>query len=441
MSEHVVLLIESNRDGLQHNRPNERLSVRITLQTSDSFAQSIPKRACRLLLLLDSSVSMDGSFSTQHAQLTRRKGIQSAAKAMLRELQSEDRLSIAFFDSRAYEIADALGEKQRKEIEEAIDQLEEYTGSTNFEEAFLLAKRWASRQPRDTSLRVICLTDGQSSLGNWSKAIQYATELGQEGVAVDCLGVGDDFAFEAMQELSSPSGGTNYHLTSPQEASRCFGILLQNAQRALVQDTLLHLRFSPERRDIEIYEVVPEIRRHLPTPDASGWSHQTLRIGHLYHHQTAQLIVSFAMDTPPSGNFVEMFSCLLDYSIPSLGLFRAEHKEIARLQLSAQAHHERRDTSIDEQAIEASLVGDEMRFRQMHGRDWKEAAKILRQMSEKARRIRLTEKQRLYEQFERELTQHHQLSRDQLNRLFAQGSRSTRSRREPQRKQHKDIDF
>lgn len=441
MQEQVVFHIESDRDFIAKNKSNQQVITRIKIQTSDELLQRFPKTDCSILLLIDTSHSMNGAFSDGYDHLTRREGVRLAAESMLQELQPNDRMTLVFFNSRAYEVARNASGANKRALSDLLHTIKDYDGSTHFEAAFVYADAWSEEQPVGKSKRILFLTDGQATVGSWSNTLKLAEKVAQSGATIDCLGVGEDFAFDAMQALSGPSGGTTQRLLSPNDAKRAFREILQNAQRALIHDALLQIRIPPDRRDVEIYQTVPEIRLSMPTADAVGWMQQSLRIGDIYHHQTAELLVSMRLDTDASEPNPVLFHCRLDYAVPSMGWMGLCHEDVARVNLSDDPHRERRDSSVTEEYTEASLVRDEAEFRQIHTTDWPRAVRLLQQMKQKAANMQLREKERVFEQALQQMQKHHALSRDQLNQLFAQNARSTRSRRQPKRATAKDIQF
>ncbi len=441
MQEQVIFHLETDRDFIAKNKSNQQVITRIKMQTSDELLQRCPKTDCSILLLIDTSYSMNGAFSNAYGHLTRREGVRLAAEAMLQELQPNDRMTLVFFNSRAYEVArDASGANKRA-LSDLLCTMEDYDGATHFEAAFVYADAWAQEQPVGKSKRILFLTDGQATVGSWSNTLMLSEKVAQASVTVDCLGVGEDFAFDAMQALSGPSGGTTQRLLSPNDAKRAFREILQNAQRALIHDALLQIRIPPDRRDVEIYQTIPEIRLSTPTADATGWMQQNLRIGDIYHHQTAELLVSMRLDTDAPASNQVLFHCRLDYAVPSMGWVGLCHQDIARVNLSDDPRRERRDSSVTEEYTEASLVRDEAEFRQIHTSDWRRAVLLLQQMKQKAAKMQLHEKVRVFEQALEQMQKNHALNRDQLNQLFAQNARSTRSRRQPKRATTQDIQF
>jgi hypothetical protein len=385
---------------------------------------------------------MDEPFSAQNRAMSKRQGVIQAVESMSSELQADDKVSIAFFDSRAYIIAEQLTGKEQKKIIETVNKLSNYSGSTNFEAAFQIANKWSEESTRNNqNRRVVFLTDGNHTTGNWNNALNLNAKISNSGAVIDCLGVGTDFAFDLMQNLSLSSGGTTHLLDTPASAKQQFREILFNTQRALVHDVLLRLRIPPDRRNIEIYQIVPEIRYHAPKPDANGVTIDTIRMGHIYHHQISSLLVYIVLDTHTTASPIELFQCRLDYSIPLLGLRSCSHDEIVRLNLSDRPGSEQNDSSISLEYTEASLSRDEQDFRQCYRTNWQKAAQILQQMINKARQINLNDKVKTYEDARAKLISDHKLSQEQLNAMFARTSRSTMANRQPQRSNPGDLIF
>ena len=424
MSEEVVLIADSDLDRPAPAAYGERLCVRLEVATADWFREQHPKVGCELLLLLDSSASMNDRLDGQSG-MTKRAAVVAAVQSMVRSLDPMDRVSIAFFDDRAFSIAESIPGDEGPRIVQEVRKIDDYNGATNFQAAFELAARWAQRASQ-ASRRIVFLTDGQSTRGSMDVARRIDAELAQAGVTVDCLGLGTDFAFDEMQALSAPSNGMTHRLAAPAEAGTVFGELLRGAQRSLVQGALLRIQIPTGFRDIELYQCAPEVRYCDDlVVGRDGAVRHTVRVGSVEQHRPSIYMLKMTVDTPPQAARLKVAEWRLDYTVPALSITGGRAGTTTWLEVAAGPGMESRDGDVTLLYREVSLSRLEREFRAVQSRDWQAAARILSQMLRIAEEVGVRDKVQTYREMRSRLEQHHGLTRDELNRLFARTSRST----------------
>lgn len=422
MSEEVSIFPELNRDNLPPGSANERVVARLVVQTSDAFMAQHPRTTCSILLVLDASGSMGERLGQAAGGITKREAVVHACRAILPELDPTDQVSVVFFGSQANFIDRDVPGRDRRRLEQVFEQLLNFdAGMTNFEAAMQRAQEWAGATQAG-SRRVLLLTDGLENAGTHSNAMATLGRLARQGVVVDCLGIGENFAFSAMQEFSGPAGGRTERLETPDQAARIFRDLAGVAQRSLVHNVLLRLRVPGAHRDVELYQVTPEQRyvadlRRGPGGDVE----HVLNLGSLPQHLSYTLLLEAAVDTP-RGGIVELCHYRLDYSIPLLGLASESLEGTVRVQVGGR---ELRDSTITREHTEATLTRLEADFRSQIGRNWQAAAETLAVMLRRAESLHLQDKVEVYQRYLGQLRQDGSLSQDDLNRLFATTSRST----------------
>jgi hypothetical protein len=94
------------------------------------------------------------------------------------------------------------------------------------------------------------LTDGAANLGNVDPATlkQMVETQRQQGIALDCFGVGwEGFNDDLLEELSRNGDGRYGFINSPEEASTEFAGQLAGALQVAASDVKVQVEFNPQR--------------------------------------------------------------------------------------------------------------------------------------------------------------------------------------------------
>jgi secreted protein with Ig-like and vWFA domain len=176
--------------------------------------------------------------------------VQEALSVLGRQLQAADKLSLVCFARTARLWADGVsgGDAVRSLAESANVPAE---GGTNLEEALALGYDTARRHYLAGGInRVVLLTDGAANLGNVNaQALQRTVEAHrQQGIALDCFGVGwEGYNDELLQILSSHGDGRYGFLNTPEEAASSFASQLAGALQVAAADVKVQVEFNPKR--------------------------------------------------------------------------------------------------------------------------------------------------------------------------------------------------
>jgi Mg-chelatase subunit ChlD/type II secretory pathway pseudopilin PulG len=199
-------------------------------------------RALNLVLLLDNSGSME--------RADRVAIIREALRVLATQLQPQDTVSIVTFARTARLWADGVSGSQAGEM---LDRVLGITpeGGTNLEEAMRLAYETARRHYLANGMnRVVLITDGAANLGDVNPAaLKLRVEAQrQQGIALDCFGVGfEDFNDDLLQQLSSNGDGRYAFLNSSDDANTEFAAKLAGALQVAAQDVKVQVEFNPQR--------------------------------------------------------------------------------------------------------------------------------------------------------------------------------------------------
>jgi Mg-chelatase subunit ChlD len=199
-------------------------------------------RALNLVLLLDNSGSME--------RADRVAIIREALRVLAAQLQPQDTVSIVTFARTARLWADGLRGDQ---VGATLEQVGGITpeGGTNLEEAMRLAYATARRHYLPDGMnRVVLMTDGAANLGNVDPDAfkQKVDAQRQQGIALDCFGIGwEDLNDDLLELLSSNGGGRYAFLNSPEDVAKEFAAKLAGALQIAAADVKVQVEFNPAR--------------------------------------------------------------------------------------------------------------------------------------------------------------------------------------------------
>ncbi len=227
---------ERARYPFAHNRDLLRLS----LKTAAAGRQA--GRPLNLVLLLDNSGSMERADRVQI--------IREALRVLADQLQPQDKLSVITFARTARLVADGVSGDKAGEVTEQVGGLTPQ-GGTNLEDAMNLAYQTAAKHYLANGInRVVLLTDGAANLGNVEpESLKQEVEAQrQQGIALDCFGIGwEGFNDDLLEVLSRNGDGRYGFLNSPEEAATDFAGQLAGALKVAASDVKVQVEFNPRR--------------------------------------------------------------------------------------------------------------------------------------------------------------------------------------------------
>jgi Mg-chelatase subunit ChlD len=201
-----------------------------------------PGKPLNIVLLLDNSGSMERADRVQ----IRRECL----RVLGGQLQPQDKVSVVAFARTARLWVDGLAGAQARELPSLVGNLTP-EGGTNLEEAMSLAYATAQKHfvPNGVN-RVVLLTDGAANLGDVSpdslkkKVVSYR----QQGVALDCFGIGwEGYNDDLLEALSRNGDGRYGFVNSPEAATTEFASQLAGALQVAASDVKVQVEWNPKR--------------------------------------------------------------------------------------------------------------------------------------------------------------------------------------------------
>jgi Mg-chelatase subunit ChlD/type II secretory pathway pseudopilin PulG len=232
----IAFAYERARYPFAHNRD----LLRFSLKTAAAGRRA--GRPLNLVLLLDNSGSME--------RADRVRIIREALRVLAEQLQPQDKLSVITFSRTARLIADGISGDKAGEVAEQVSGITPQ-GGTNLEDAMNLAYETAARHYLANGInRVVLLTDGAANLGDVEpdSLKQKVEAQRQQGIALDCFGIGWEGLNDDLLEVLSRNGDGRYgFINSPEEAATDFVGQLAGALKVAASDVKVQVEFNPKR--------------------------------------------------------------------------------------------------------------------------------------------------------------------------------------------------
>lgn len=232
----IAFAYERARYPFAHNRD----LLRFSLKTAAAGRQA--GRPLNIVLLLDNSGSMERADRVQI--------IREALRVLASQLQPQDKLSVIMFARTARLVADGIAGDQAGEVAEQVSGITPQ-GGTNLEDAMNLAYQTATKHYLAKGInRVVLLTDGAANLGDVEpESLKQKVEAQrQQGIALDCFGIGWEGLNDDLLEVLSRNGDGRYgFINSSEEAATDFVCQLAGALKVAASDVKVQVEFNPKR--------------------------------------------------------------------------------------------------------------------------------------------------------------------------------------------------
>jgi Mg-chelatase subunit ChlD len=232
----IAFAWERARYPFAHNRD----LLRFSLKTAAAGRQV--GRPLNIVLLLDNSGSME--------RADRVRTIREALRVLAAQLQPQDKLSVITFARTARLVVDGASGSEAEAVALAVSEITPQ-GGTNLEDAMNLAYQTAAKHYLATGInRVVLLTDGAANLGDVEpdSLKQKVEAQRQQGIALDCFGIGWDGLNDDLLEVLSRNGDGRYgFINSPEEAATDFVGQLAGALKVAASDVKVQVEFNPKR--------------------------------------------------------------------------------------------------------------------------------------------------------------------------------------------------
>jgi Ca-activated chloride channel family protein len=216
--------------------------------------------AANLVFLLDVSGSMN---SPDKIGL-----LKSALKLLSRQLNSDDRVSIAVYAGAAGTVLEPTPGNNQAKIAAALDQLSA-GGSTHGSAGIHLAYQLAEQSfIKDGINRILIATDGDFNVGttNFEALKELVEKKREQGVSLTTLGFGTgNYNDHLMEQLADVGNGNYAYIDTIKEANKVLVEQMNGTLLTIAKDVKIQLEFNPNT--VSEYRLIGYENRQLNEED------------------------------------------------------------------------------------------------------------------------------------------------------------------------------
>lgn len=267
-----------SQTSLSRSRGPQLLYVLLDLSAPPAveYSETQPIYLC---IILDRSTSMRG----ERMDMVRRN-----IDELIRWLRPNDIFSLVTFSDRAETVVYPTEIKNAPNIAAKIYGLES-SGSTEIYQGLQLGyetfKRLAGKS--NFSKHLLLVTDGHT-YGDEERCYQLAGLANQDGIVINCFGIGSDWNDQFLDKLSVLSGGNAAFIQNEQDLKRAIGQKVRAFRSIFAQKAELFLDIPPNVKLQYAFRNEPDVSP-LEVIDP-------IQLGHLGRDQKTSVILEFIID-------------------------------------------------------------------------------------------------------------------------------------------------
>jgi len=264
-----------SREHLSHLDEAQMLYLLVDLAAPPE-ARGIPSPPLNVCIVIDRSTSMKGE---------KMDVVKSTAIQVLRNLRSQDILSVVTFSDRSEVIIPAAYHQDRMRLESRIQMIQPSGATEIFQGLEAGAKEVARSLDSKRINHIILLTDGHT-YGDEQQCLTLASKLAERGISISAMGIGDEWNDIFLDVLATRTGGSSDFISNPQDIKR----LLLEKFNTLAQTYAdeISLMFTP----IEGVELTYAFRLQ-PDPAPVMFDELPLRLGAILQDTSTRVIFEY----------------------------------------------------------------------------------------------------------------------------------------------------
>ncbi len=240
--------------------------------------------------------------------------VRDATQLALSLMGPQDTVSVVTFDHRREVLIPAQSVQNVADLQRQIARIKD-GGGTKIAPALESALQEVRKQAASAISRLILLTDGQTE--GERDCLSLADMIGQIGIPLTALGVGDDWNEDLLIDMANRTGGVAEYFRNPHDIAAFFQGAVQQAQSAVVQNAELTLRLVQGVTPRSIWQVAPLIQQmsYRPVDDRS----LGVSLGELSKDAKRVLLFELLVDPRQPGQY-RIGQIEVNYNVPQLNV-------------------------------------------------------------------------------------------------------------------------
>jgi Ca-activated chloride channel homolog len=208
-----------HREMLPTDSGEQKLFLMLKLRPNQEVAKTRPSTA--FTFVIDTSGSMDDLLS---GGKTKREAVIESLQRLIQQsglLTSNDRIALVEFHEKASTLIELTPATETLQLENAINQLRNYSGGTMMGLGLSQALRLLAGKDM-VARRALLFTDGETF--DEGDCRELAQEFAKHNIPITALGFGDEFNDDLLISLSDATGGKACHVVPYQAAGTAIAI-------------------------------------------------------------------------------------------------------------------------------------------------------------------------------------------------------------------------
>ncbi|MFQ5343724.1 MAG: VWA domain-containing protein [Anaerolineae bacterium] len=257
--------------------------------------------------VLDHSGSMRGEKIEQ---------LREAVKLAIDQMADEDLVSVVVFNDSADLVVSSRPAADRDKLKRKIDRIRAGGGT-----AVSRGMREGLRQigqgvSGDRMSRMLLLTDGQT-FGDERDCVRLAGDAQSQGIAVNALGLGDDWNEDLLDDIAAAGGGDSDFIDTPDKIVPLFSQTVQRTQSTVVHNAEMILRLVSGVVPRQVWQVTPMIA-NLGYQPLSERDVQ-VSLGEIEAQDGKSVLVELMLPPRPAGRY-RIAQAEVTYDVPAQGV-------------------------------------------------------------------------------------------------------------------------
>lgn len=327
MPDELSLAITLNKPSVPVTRTQQLVYLLIGANPSEIISKA--RMNVNFGFVLDHSGSMRGDKIDR---------LKEAMDLALTKMTPEDLVSVTIFSDRAKVIAQSSPLSRQGSLLHKIKRMRA-GGGTQMSRGMSLGLREVYRHFDSTRAnQVLLLTDGQT-YGDEAQCLKLATEAGEHKIAIQALGLGDDWNEDLLDDIAKRSGGDSDLIESADEIVPLFSQTVERSQRAVIRNAQLILRLVSGVVPRQVWQVTPVIANLGYTP--IGEHDVQVELGELDAEEGKALLVELFLPPRQSGRY-RVAQAEIAYDLPTRNVTGASTRSDVILRYTADAKEAQR---------------------------------------------------------------------------------------------------
>jgi len=301
MADELGLVTTLNKTNVPITNTQQLVYVLIEAKPSDVISKTRMK--VNFGFVLDKSGSMRGDKIDR---------LRQAVDLALTKLAGDDQFSITLFNDQAEVLSHTTAGANTGSALNKVRRLRA-GGGTQMSRGMSLGLREVYRAYNPARVNaVLLLTDGQT-YGDEQQCLKLAKEAGEHHIAIQALGLGDDWNEDLLDEIARLSGGDSDLIASANEIVPLFTQSVERSQKAVIRNTNLTLRLVSGVVPRQVWQVTPVISNLGYTP--IGQHDVQVELGELDAEKGKSVLVEFLIPPRRAGRY-RLAQAQVNYDLP-----------------------------------------------------------------------------------------------------------------------------